>query len=342
MRQPETSVHVYNQKHDMQLHKSNSTKILPFIYIFMEQHFPLFAIFLTFLLFIFMVLRMRKKPETNKYLSTNPPPGPWKLPLVGNIHQVTGHLIHHRFTDLARKYGPVMQILLGEVRFVVISSRETAKEVMKTNENIIVDRPDGVIPRIVFYNGKAISFTPYGEYWKQLRKSCSSKLLSPQCVRSLRSTMEEEVSDFVTSISSKEGSPINLSKMLFTLTFGLISRVILGKKGKNQALLSSIEERKQGGAGFDVADIFPSFKLFHSLGWARSKFVRQHQEIGEMLETIINERRASKIRTKTSEHEIEEDFLDVLANMQHSGNLEFTNDNIKAILLVSMLSLSLI
>jgi cytochrome P450 len=233
-----------------------------------------------------------------------------------------------------------MQILLGEVRFVVISSRETAKEVMKTNENIIVDRPDGVIPRIVFYNGKAISFTPYGEYWKQLRKSCSSKLLSPQCVRSLRSTMEEEVSDFVTSISSKEGSPINLSKMLFTLTFGLISRVILGKKGKNQALLSSIEEWKQGGAGFDVADIFPSFKLFHSLGWARSKFVRQHQEIGEMLETIINERRASKIRTKTSEHEIEEDFLDVLANMQHSGNLEFTNDNIKAILLVSMLSLS--
>jgi hypothetical protein len=142
----------------------------------MEQHFPLFAIFLTFLLFIFMVLRMRKKPETNKYLTTNPPPGPWKLPLVGNIHQVTGHLIHHRFTDLARKYGPVMQILLGEVRFVVISSRETAKEVMKTNENIIVDRPDGVIPRIVFYNGKAISFTPYGEYWKQLRKSCSSKL----------------------------------------------------------------------------------------------------------------------------------------------------------------------
>jgi hypothetical protein len=170
MRQPETSVHVYNQKHDMQLHKSNSTKILPFIYIFMEQHFPLFAIFLTFLLFIFMVLRMRKKPETNKYLTTNPPPGPWKLPLVGNIHQVTGHLIHHRFTDLARKYGPVMQILLGEVRFVVISSRETAKEVMKTNENIFVDRPDGVIPRIVFYNGKAISFTPYGEFWKAITK----------------------------------------------------------------------------------------------------------------------------------------------------------------------------
>jgi cytochrome P450 len=175
----------------------------------MEQHFPLFPIFLTFLLFIFMVLRMRKKPETNKYLTTNPPPGPWKLPLVGNIHQVAGHLIHHRFTDLARKYGPVMQILLGEVRFVVISSRETAKEVMKTNENIFVDRPDGVIPRIVFYNGKAISFTPYGEYWKQLRKICSSKLLSPQCVRSLRSTMEEEVSDFVTTISSTEGSPIS-------------------------------------------------------------------------------------------------------------------------------------
>ncbi|KAJ6869211.1 hypothetical protein NC651_034081 [Populus alba x Populus x berolinensis] len=257
----------------------------------------------------FSTFRLRKKSETNKYLTTNPSPGPWKLPLVGNIHQVAGRLIHHRFTGLARKYGPVMQILLGEVRFVVISSRETAIEVMKINENIFVDRPDGVIPRIVFYSGKAISFTPYGEYWKQLRKICSSKLLSPQCVRSLRSTMEEEVSDFATSISSKEGSPINLSKMLLTLTFGLISRVIL--------------------------DIFPSFKLFHSLGCARSKFVRQHQEIGEMLETIINERRASKIRTKTSEHEIEEDFLDVLVNMQHSGNLEFTNDNIKAILLVN-------
>nr|TKS06365.1 cytochrome P450 71D11-like [Populus alba] len=152
-----------------------------------------------------------------------------------------------------------MQILLGEVRFVVISSRETAKEVMKINENIFVDRPDGVIPRIVFYSGKAISFTPYGEYWKQLRKICSSKLLSPQCVRSLRSTMEEEVSDFATSISSKEGSPINLSKMLFTLTFGLISRVIMGKKGNNQALLSSIEEWKQGGAEMALAKLLYHF-----------------------------------------------------------------------------------
>lgn len=282
-----------------------------------------------------MVSRIRKNSKTK---NLNPPPGPWRFPLIGNIDKVVGSLTHQRFRDLAKTYGPVMQLKLGEVPFVVISSPEAAKEVMKTQEVYFVDRPVGTIPNIVFYGSKDIAFAPYGDYWRQLRKICTSNLLSPHCVRSFAASRGDELSNFIRFISTEEGSPINLSKLIFKSTFTVIARIIIGKKCKNhEVLFSTIEEWKKVGAGFDIADIFPSFKLLHKLNWTGSKFLTQHREVDKILETIIHERRASRAG-EPGETEAE-DFLDVLLNIQDGGNFEFpfTDENIKALILVSTL-----
>ncbi|KAK5844845.1 hypothetical protein PVK06_000986 [Gossypium arboreum] len=68
------------------------------------------------------------------------------------------------------------------------------------------------------YNCKAIIFTPYGNYWKQMRKICTMELLSPTRVQSFQSIRTEEVTDFIKSLALSEESAINLSeKNIFTV-----------------------------------------------------------------------------------------------------------------------------
>ncbi|RXI03368.1 hypothetical protein DVH24_004021 [Malus domestica] len=195
----------------------------------MEHQWPSFPIMFAFLLFIIMVLKIGKRGNTNNYAS-NLPPGPWKLPFIGNLHQLIGCLPHHGLRDLAEKYGPLMHLRLGEVSTIVDSSAEFAKEVMKTHDVIFASRPQILAARILSYGSTNIAFAPYGDYWRQLRKICTLELLSTKRVQSYRPVREEEVLKLIKSIALRSGSAINLTREIYSLTYSITSRAAFGKK----------------------------------------------------------------------------------------------------------------
>ncbi|KAF9672928.1 hypothetical protein SADUNF_Sadunf11G0095300 [Salix dunnii] len=296
---------------------------------------PSFPVLITILLFI-SIFWTRTKLIGSNDSSPNPPPGPMKLPFIGNIHQLLHPLFHHRLRDLAKKFGPVMQLQIGEVPTVIISSSEAAKEVLKTQEINFVDRPHLLAESILFYNRKGFSFAPYGDYWRELRKISILELLSAKRVRSFKSIREEEVSDFIGSIYAKEGSPINLSRMIFSLGNGIIARASIGKKCKTQeAFLPIVDELSLALGGLNMADVFPSSRFFRMVSRVRSRLERMHREADEMLDSIISERRAnSGLASKMAKNEAE-DLLGALLNLQDHGNLEsqLTTSSIKATIL---------
>ncbi|WCJ37114.1 cytochrome P450 family 71 subfamily B polypeptide 4 [Euphorbia peplus] len=289
-------------------------------------------IFFSFLLFVFTLLRIRKNKSQTQ--NSNPPPGPWKFPIIGNIPQLAGALPHHRFRDLAKKYGPVMSIQLGQVPSVVVSSAETAKEVLKTHDVQFAGRPIVLAAQIVFYNRMDIVFGEYGDHWRQMRKICTLELLSAKRVQSFRPVRQQEVADFIDFLRSKAGISVNLTKTIFALTNSIMAVTAIGKKyGDQEALLSIIDGGVEGGAGYSIADVFPSFKFLHYITGEYSKLIRLHKKTDKVLEEIISE---SKERRRSGDRRGEiENLLDVLLDLQESGNLQvpLTNASIKGAIL---------
>ena len=154
-----------------------------------------FSVLLASLIIILLMLVRLWKTSKGK---GRVPPGPKKLPIIGNLHQLTGGgLPHHAVTRLCEKFGPVVKLQLGEVVAVVISSPEAAKEVLKTNEISFAQRPEVYAVEIMSYDHSSIVFSPYNNYWRQLRKISVLELLSTRRVQSFRSIREEEVWDLV-------------------------------------------------------------------------------------------------------------------------------------------------
>ncbi|KAK3032484.1 hypothetical protein RJ639_037297 [Escallonia herrerae] len=300
----------------------------------MELNFLSFSFLFPFLLFLFMVLQLVKR-----FKAKNPtlrlPPGPWQLPLIGNMHNLVGSLPHHILRDLAKKYGPLMYLQLGEVPTVVVSSPEIAKEMMKTHELIFAQRPYFLAARILSYDSTNIVFAPYGEYWRQLRKICIMELLSARRVKTFRTIREDEVSNVIQEILAKERTTINLSKKIFSLTYGITARAAFGKKGKDQELfLSLMEEIIKLGTGFNIADMYPSVKSLEVISGLQPRFEKIHKKVDKILDNILNEHKNRTIMA-TGKGDSNEDLVDVLLRYQKPGNLEFplTDSNIKAVIL---------
>ncbi|GAV83404.1 p450 domain-containing protein [Cephalotus follicularis] len=277
-----------------------------------------------------MLIEIMKKPKAKNSIPRLPP-GPWKVPVIGNIHQLLGSLPHRSLRDLAKTYGPLMHLQLGEVSAIVVSSPEMAKKVMKYHDVIFAYKPSLLSARILAYNNSDIIFAPYGNYWRQLRKICTMELLGANRVRLFRSVREEEASNLIKSISSYDGLPINLSEKIFSTTYGITSRAAFGKKCNDQdqkEFISLIKEATKLSSGFCAADEYPSIKLLETISGLRPKLEKIFQKTDMILQNIVNEHKGRHV-------EAEADLVDVLLKVQQEDNLEFplTDENIKAIIL---------
>ncbi|CAL9018092.1 unnamed protein product [Prunus brigantina] len=241
----------------------------------MEIQCPSFQALFAFAFFVIMILKIGKIRGKTNHSASNLPPRPWKLPFIGNLHQLIGSPPHHGLRDLVKKYGPLMHLKLGEVSTVVVSSAEFAKEVMKTHNLIFASRPPILAAKILSYGSTNIGFAPYGEYWRQLRKICTLEFLSTKRVQSFRPIREEEVVNLIQWIASRAGSPINLTQEIYSSTYSLTSRVAFGKKTRDhEKFINVVKEAVKTSSGFALADVFPSVSLLQLLSGMRPKLER--------------------------------------------------------------------
>ncbi|CDP08464.1 unnamed protein product [Coffea canephora] len=148
------------------------------------------------------------------------------------MHHLIGSLPHRRLKNLAQKHGPLIHLQLGEVSAVVVSSPNLAKEIMKTRDLSFASRPELLTFKIVCYDSKDILFSPYGDYWRQMRKICVTELLSAKSVMSFHNIRQDEVLHLVAAIGQLAGKSVNITEKLFSHTSSMVCRAAFGQVSK--------------------------------------------------------------------------------------------------------------
>ncbi|PNX55852.1 cytochrome p450 71d11-like protein [Trifolium pratense] len=295
----------------------------------------------SFFIFMLMALKMGKMILKKKGSAPNLPPGPWKLPIIGHIHHLITSTPHRKLRDLAKIYGPLMHLQLGEISAIVVSSSEYAKEVLKTHDVIFASRPKLLAIEILLYGYTDIAFSPHGNYWRQLRKICTMELFSQKRVNSFQPIREEEFTNLIKKIDSQQRSPVNITQLVVSSTFAIISRAAFGDKYKVQEF-ASLGKGESIAGGFEIAELFPSAKWLPRVSGYKNKLERMHREIDQILENIIIEHKEANSKAKEGQGEREEDFVDVLLKFQDSNDGDqdicLTDNNIKAIIMVRIIN----
>ncbi|KAJ6960286.1 hypothetical protein NC653_038344 [Populus alba x Populus x berolinensis] len=185
--------------------------------------------------------------EKLKKRKLNLPPSPAKLPIIGNLHQL-GNMPHISLRGLAKKYGPIIFLQLGEIPTVVISSVGLAKEVLKTHDLVISSRPQLFSAKHLFYGCTDSAFAPYGAYRRNVRKICILELLSAKRVHWYSFVREEEVARLIRRIAESSPGITNLSSMIALYANFQVEDSVLGKQEEKKDLVDVLLDIQKDGS----------------------------------------------------------------------------------------------
>ncbi|OIT30640.1 PREDICTED: cytochrome P450 71A3-like [Nicotiana attenuata] len=295
---------------------------------------PFYTLIFSLFVFIFFLHQwFFPTSNTQKRL----PPSPRKLPIIGNLHQLGSHP-HRSLHKLSEKYGPVMLLHFGSKPVVVASSVDAARDIMKTHDLVWSNRPKSKMADKIFYGSKDVAFSPYGEYWRQVRSITVLHLLSNKRVQSFRDVREEEISNMIEKIRQEcdSSSVINLRDHLCSLTEKVISRVALGRKynegGKGINAKAVLDEFGDILGTFNVGDYIPWLEWVNKINGLDTKVDKVAKELDTFLENVIEE------HIKKGEYGAGEakDLVDVLLEIRNGNEKGFPlqRDSLKALLLV--------
>ncbi|XP_054820584.1 cytochrome P450 CYP736A12-like [Prosopis cineraria] len=183
---------------------------------------------LSFVSFMFLLHKVfpdliQKKNKKKRAL------GPTTLPVIGNLHML-GSLPHRTLQSLAKRYGPITSLRLGQVPAVVVSSPEAAELFLKTHDVTFASRPKSQFSVFIFFGTSGMATSEYGPYRRNMRKLCILRLLSSSKVQSFGPLRRKELGLLVTSLRKAAAARVvvDLSEVVKKLVEDMNHMMVLG------------------------------------------------------------------------------------------------------------------
>ncbi|KAJ3350907.1 hypothetical protein GGF32_004599 [Allomyces javanicus] len=169
-----------------------------------------------------------KSADANKRLPPSPPAWPiiGHLPLMASTTE-TDKVIQR----LAKEYGPIYHLKLGNVTVIVISNEELARETLIKHGKTYAGRFCGKVLSMSGDGGQDLAMAPYGERWRHLRR-IAHKILTPLALTQMDVMLENEslrmIQQLLEHNDKHRAEPIDIAKRLILYTCNIIAAKSLG------------------------------------------------------------------------------------------------------------------
>ncbi|KAL3360173.1 hypothetical protein AABB24_016594 [Solanum stoloniferum] len=270
-----------------------------------------------------------------KLSSKKLPPGPSPWPIVGSLH-LFGAKPHVSLANLAKNYGPIMSLKIGQITTIVISSSSMAKQVLKNHDLAFSTRfiPDAL--QAHNYSKFSAVWLPVCPQWRTLRKIMNTKLLSTNRLdanQHLRSQKEKELIDYCEKCS-QQGEAVDVGQLVFKTNLNLVSNTLFSKDLVDLYSDAKVELKDAILSIIDVAGMINLVDFFPILENVDPQRIRYRTNIHfgklyKLFGDMINERLEEK-KTKQSE---KSDILQVLLNHSAENPQEMDRNFMNSMLL---------
>ncbi|KAJ9643706.1 uncharacterized protein PV06_09111 [Exophiala oligosperma] len=216
--------------------------------------------------------------------------GPSGLPMIGNIHQIRVNAAE-QYRQWAKKFGPVYQIMLGNVPVIVVNSAKSAREIFGANSQALASRPEFYTFHKVVSStsGTTIGTSPFTESLKRRRKGAASALNKPS-VATYIPHIDVETRDFLNEfLTYGDGGrkPVDPMPMIQRLSLSLALTLNWGTRmaSQNDELFGEITHVEEEVSKFrsttgNLQDYIPLLRLNpFNFGSAKAREMRHRRDV---------------------------------------------------------------
>ncbi|KAL6126311.1 hypothetical protein ACLB2K_074362 [Fragaria x ananassa] len=294
---------------------------------------------IAFLLVLFSVVRISIYLQKNTAKNREPPKAAGAWPIFGHLPLLGGpQPPHMTLGNMADKYGPLFTIKLGVHRALVVSSWDVAKECLTTNDKAFADRPKALGPEIMGYNAM-FGFSPYGPYWRQVRKLTTLHILSNHKLKLLEHVRASEVKMSTRLIfdmwEQNKGVSnkvlVEMKRWFGDLTLNVMFRMVVGKRFsvansaqenvENEIFRKALGEFLRLGGEFIISDAVPYLRWL-DLGGYEKAMKKTAKELDGALQKWLEEHKQKRSTNSLHDVDGENDFMDMMLTVLDDDSRE--------------------
>ncbi|PIA64130.1 hypothetical protein AQUCO_00201431v1 [Aquilegia coerulea] len=272
----------------------------------------------------------------------NSPPGPIGWPILGYLPFLTDRL-HEDLFHLAKTYGPLYSLKMGQKPAIVVSSPEITKEILKNKDATFSSRTITEAVRCVTYDATSLVFVPYGARWRLLRKLLTTELFSTRAIELFQPARKTQVHGLLKKLYTayETNTAINMADSTFIVSANLISNLTCSKslfdsnKKEGRELKAMVSEILEVVGAPNVADLIPFLKVFDPQGLKRRvwKVVKKFDDFFEkLIDERLEERKKGIKMNENGRLDMLDVFLDYKSDKKDDELKQFSRVDIKGML----------